>query len=112
VVKLLLEKDTIHPDPEDNNSQTPLSWAAENGHKAVVMMLLRKNGVDLESKSRNKQKAIIKPRLQSKYPKYHSLACGAVIHPAGKIREQLRRRKDSGGRTPLSWAGIRSITRA
>ena len=32
--------------------QTPLSWAAQNGHEAVVKLLLEK-GADVESKSSN-----------------------------------------------------------
>jgi ankyrin repeat protein len=37
-------------DSKDNiYSQTPLSWAAENGHEAVVKLLLEK-GAELDSK--------------------------------------------------------------
>jgi ankyrin repeat protein len=35
VVKLLFEKGA-ELDPKDNDSQTPLGWAAEKGHEAVV----------------------------------------------------------------------------
>jgi ankyrin repeat protein len=34
------------------NDQTPLSWAAEKGHEAVVKLLLDKNA-DVESKDTN-----------------------------------------------------------
>jgi ankyrin repeat protein len=44
VVKLLLEKGA-ELESKDNNSQTPLSHAAEKGHEAVVKLLLE-NGVD------------------------------------------------------------------
>ena len=48
MVKLLLEKGADWS-PRTNYGRTPLSWAAENGHEAVVKLLLEK-GADLESK--------------------------------------------------------------
>ena len=35
VVKLLLEKGA-EPDPKDEHGRTPLWWAAEKGHEAMV----------------------------------------------------------------------------
>jgi ankyrin repeat protein len=52
-VKLLLEKGT-ELETKSNNSQTPLSWAAKNGHEVVVKLLLEK-GTKLETKSNNSQ---------------------------------------------------------
>jgi ankyrin repeat protein len=49
VVELLLAQNGIDPDSKDNNGQTPLSWAAENGHEVVVKLLLEKNA-ELETK--------------------------------------------------------------
>ena len=41
MVKLLLAKDGVDPDSKDTEyGRTPLSWAAENGHEAVVKLLL------------------------------------------------------------------------
>ena len=38
-------------DSKDSNGQTPLSWAAKSGHKAVVKLLVEK-GAKLEPKSK------------------------------------------------------------
>ena len=38
-------------DNVDDDDQTPLSWAAEEGHEAVVKLLLEKNA-DIESKDK------------------------------------------------------------
>ncbi len=35
---------------KDKYSWTPLLWAADNGHEAVVKLLLAKDGVDQDSK--------------------------------------------------------------
>jgi ankyrin repeat protein len=51
VVKLLLEKGA-ELESKNNDGQTPLSWAAGNGHEAVVKLLLEK-GAELEIKDRN-----------------------------------------------------------
>ena len=47
-MKLLLEKGA-ELESKDEYGRTPLSWAAENGHEAVVKLLLEK-GAELESK--------------------------------------------------------------
>jgi ankyrin repeat protein len=39
VVKLLLEKDGVDLDSKDEDGRTPLSWAAKNGHEAVMKLL-------------------------------------------------------------------------
>ena len=46
-VQFLISSDS--PDPEDSYGQTPLSWAAESRHEAVVKLLLDK-GAELETK--------------------------------------------------------------
>lgn len=49
MVKLLLEKDGVDPDLNDNFDRLPLSFAARNGHKVVVKLLLSKDSVDPNS---------------------------------------------------------------
>ena len=48
-MKLLLEKGAELESKDDFYGRTPLSWAAGNGHEAVVKLLLEK-GAELESK--------------------------------------------------------------
>ncbi|KAL7781690.1 hypothetical protein V8C37DRAFT_417041 [Trichoderma ceciliae] len=42
VAKLLLEKKESDIEAKDNDSGTPLLWAAERGHEAIVKLLLYK----------------------------------------------------------------------
>jgi ankyrin repeat protein len=53
VVQLLVEKGA-ELESKDGYSQTPLSWAAKNGHEAVVLLLIEK-GAELESKDHSGQ---------------------------------------------------------
>ncbi|KAL2819476.1 hypothetical protein BJX63DRAFT_439011 [Aspergillus granulosus] len=51
VVKLLLDSGNMDVDSKDTGyGQTPLSWAAENGHEGVVKLLLATGNVDVDSK--------------------------------------------------------------
>ena len=47
---MLLETGKVNVDSKDNDSWTPLWWAAGNGHEAVVKMLLDTGNVDVDSK--------------------------------------------------------------
>ncbi|CZR69985.1 uncharacterized protein PAC_19886 [Phialocephala subalpina] len=49
LVKLLIARDDVDINVRASD-QTPLLWAAENGHEAVVELLLTKDGVDINSK--------------------------------------------------------------
>ena len=52
IVKLLLDTGKVEADSKDNFGQTPLSWAAQGGHEAVVKLLLKKGSeVEIESRS-------------------------------------------------------------
>ena len=96
VVKQLLETGKVDVNSKEIMSgQTPLSWAAMNGHEDVVKLLLETGKVDVDSKdyghhtplslaARNGHEAVVKLLLE-----------------AGKVDVNS---EDSGRQTPLSWA--------
>jgi ankyrin repeat protein len=45
-----LLKNGFHQDPKDSDGRTPLSWAAERGHEAVVRLLVERDDVEADSK--------------------------------------------------------------
>ena len=49
IVKLLLERKEVNPNPYDNDGNTPLSLATEEGHKGIVKLL--QGGLSTDSKS-------------------------------------------------------------
>jgi ankyrin repeat protein len=55
MVRLLLARHDVDVNSKGNNGQTLLSWAAENGHYAVVRLLLARHDVDVNSKDNNRQ---------------------------------------------------------
>lgn len=55
MVKPLLDKHAVDPDSRDRRGQTPLSWAAKKGYKAVAKLLLAKDTADPDSRDRNDQ---------------------------------------------------------
>jgi len=46
VVKLLLEREDVHPNLQDKDGDGPLGCAAINGHEGVVKLLLEREDVD------------------------------------------------------------------
>jgi len=52
-MKLLLAKADVDPNSKDNDGQTPLSRAAENGYEEVVKLLLAKVDVNPDLKDNN-----------------------------------------------------------
>jgi ankyrin repeat protein len=121
-VILALLRNGHHPDSKDSSGQTPLSWAAENGHEAVVRLLLEK-GAELESKDNNNQSPLlwairnghekVVRRLLEKGAKLeskdkmlllaarrgHEAVVGLLLEKDAKLES-----KDNNGQTPLSWA--------
>ncbi|KAH6972640.1 ankyrin repeat-containing domain protein, partial [Ilyonectria destructans] len=47
---IFLNTGKVDIDSRDKNGRTPLSWATENGHEAVVRMLLDTGMVDVDSR--------------------------------------------------------------
>lgn len=47
VVKLLLVRDVIDPDPKDSKDRMPLSWAVQARYKIIVKLLFARDNVDL-----------------------------------------------------------------
>ncbi|KAI9774450.1 MAG: hypothetical protein M1839_001733 [Geoglossum umbratile] len=93
-------KNGYNPDVRNSYGETPLLWAAQKGHEAVVKLLLAKDGVDINSKDSRwgqtplswaaweGREAVVKLLLEKD---------GADINS-----------KDSNlGQTPLTWAAQR-----
>jgi hypothetical protein len=133
-VELFLPKqDSIGVDPEnevdskDEDGLTPLSWAACNGHEAVVKLLLKTDKVDVDSKDEyghtpllyaaaNGHEAVVKLLLgkrdstksKDKFGQTPLSHAAKNEHEAG-VKLLLdegadTESKDDSGRTPLSWA--------
>jgi ankyrin repeat protein len=47
---LRIERKDVEADSKNSYGRTPLSWAAERGHKAVVRLLVERNDVEADSK--------------------------------------------------------------
>jgi hypothetical protein len=91
----LLKRDDVKADFHHEDRQTPLSWAAAEGHEGVVRLLLQRN--DVETNSRD-------------YGKRTPLSWAAKEGHEEVVRLLLKRDdvevncQDEGHRTPLAWA--------
>ena len=70
-MKLLVKRDDIEADSKNMDGRTPLSWAAQNRHEAVVKLLVERDDVEANSKDKygqtplsraawNRQDAVVK----------------------------------------------------
>ena len=123
---LALFRNEHYIDDKDNYGQTPLSWAAENGHEAVVSLLLDM-GAEIESKDkdgrtlllwaarkghRSEVRLLLEMGAKIEYKDKNSqapLLWAARNGHEGAVRLLLEKRaefdsKDNDGRTPFSWA--------
>ena len=114
-------------------SQAPLSWAAENGHDAVVKLLLAKEGVNPNSKDCYYRTPLLLGAVNGYEATVKLLLTNSGVRPDSKDncnRTPLSRAasygheatvklllangpvnpdsKDNNGRTPLSWAAMNS----
>ncbi|OCK96438.1 uncharacterized protein K441DRAFT_552403, partial [Cenococcum geophilum 1.58] len=91
-ITIALLKHEYDPDPKDTSGRTPLSWAAGNGHEAVVKLLLEIEKVDADSKDSNGQTPL-------------SWASGNGHEAVVKLLLETKKvdvdSNDSYGRTPL-----------
>ncbi|KAI0196461.1 hypothetical protein F4808DRAFT_305556 [Astrocystis sublimbata] len=95
VVASLLED--WEPDLRDEHGQTPLSWAAERGHEAVVRLLLANGRVDPDSKDTKYGQTPLSWAAESGYE-----AVVRLLLANGRVDPDSKDTKY--GQTPLSWA--------
>jgi len=94
VVPHLIEK--YGPHPKDGNGQTPLSWAAHEGHETVAKLLL-KNGADANLKDRSGSTSL----FWAVYKKHEAIIKLLLESGAGVIKG------DNYGTSPLFWSVYR-----
>ncbi|KAH0555888.1 hypothetical protein GP486_006166 [Trichoglossum hirsutum] len=92
-VRALLQK-KVEADAKDTYDQTPLSWAARNGHDAVVKVLLE-NGADPGSKDTQYGRTPLLWAIKSKHEAATKLLLEKEANPGSR---------DKDGWTPLLYA--------
>ena len=99
VVGVLFGWRYVNPDSPSHNGQTPLSWAAENGHEGIVKLPLERGDV--------------KPDTRNSYYSETPLSLAAGNGHEGIVRLLLGRKDVSPnstrnpGETPLLWAAAK-----
>ena len=116
---LLLARDDFEVDSKDGYSRTPLSWAAESGHEAIVRLLLARNDVEADSRSglgetplswaaRHGHEAVVELLLRRDDVEADSKTISRLYPVAWSFRtgrpEVETLHLVDGGMTPLAWA--------
>lgn len=99
VARLLLATgrvDLVNIDAKDDSGRTPLFWAVENRHEAMVELLLSTGKVDPDVKNNNYGWT---PLLWAAQNGYEAMV--KLLLNTGKVDPDV---KDNYGRTPLFWA--------
>jgi hypothetical protein len=97
LVKLLIVRDDINVNI-NTSGQTPLLWAAKNGHEAVVKLLLETGKVDVDSKGNLSRRTPLSWAAENGHE-----AVVKLLLETGRV--DVNSKEDNyGGRTPLSWA--------
>ncbi|KAK2608997.1 hypothetical protein QQS21_002477 [Conoideocrella luteorostrata] len=91
----VLSSDTVDVSLKDRNGQTPLSWATQNGHEAVVKLLLETGRVGVEVEDRNGWTPL------SWAAKNGHEAIVKLLLETGRVNVEA---KDRNGQTLLLWA--------
>ena len=90
------------PDLKESFDRTPLSWATENGHEAVVKLLLETGRVDVNSKDQDG----VMPLSYAAWGGYETVIKLLLKTPDIDVDSKATG-KDNDGQTPLSWAAWR-----
>lgn len=94
LLSFLLNTGEVDVDLKDDHGRTPLSWAAENGHKTIVTMLLNTSRFDVDSKDTVHGRT---PLSWAAWNEHQTIVM--MLLDTGKTDVDS---KDRDGRTPLS----------
>ena len=95
VVSLLLTRDDVDPNSEENGGWTPLALVAKKGHEALVKLLLARDDVDPNSKDTNGETPLVWAAQEG-----HEAVAKLLL-----ARDDVdANSKNNEGWTPLIWA--------
>ena len=91
----LMQQANAETDLKDNDGRIPLSWAAGQGHEAVVRLLVERDDVKVDSQDNSGQTPLSRAAAYG----YETVVKLLVERDDVEVDSQ-----DHNGRTPLSWA--------